>query len=170
MNYRNAQTLADGRIDCEIEHPKFGWIPFTCDADDTGAAFDVAALHQQMAADPATAAYVPPTPEEIAQSEDEALQAARQGMTMTFAQLLIGLVAEAWITEAEGEAWLAGTLPAPVLALIATLPAEHQFPAKARAIAPSVVIRTDPLVSSLGAAQGKTDAELDAFFTTYAQV
>ena len=90
--------------------------------------------------------------------------------SITFAQLLIGLVTEAWITEAEGEAWLAGTLPAPVLSLIATLPAGQQFAAKARALRPSVVMRVDPLVASLGAAQGKTDAELDAFFTTYAQV
>lgn len=96
--------------------------------------------------------------------------ARRDRMSITFAQLLIGLVTEAWITEAEGEAWLAGTLPAPVLSLIATLPAEQQFAAKARAIAPSVAIRTDPLVVALGAAQGKTDAELDAFFTMYAQV
>jgi hypothetical protein len=88
---------------------------------------------------------------------------------MTFAQLLIGLVAEAWITEAEGDAWLAGTLPAPVLALISTLPPEARFPAKARAISPSEVIRHDPLVVMLGAAQGKTAEELDTFFATYSQ-
>lgn len=91
-------------------------------------------------------------------------------MRLTFAQLLIGLVAETWITEAEGDAWLAGTLPTPVLALISTLPAEARFPAKARAIRPSEVIRHDPLVEMLGAAQGKTAAELDTFFATYAQV
>ena len=34
MNYRNAQFLADGRIDCEIEHPSYGWIPFTADPND----------------------------------------------------------------------------------------------------------------------------------------
>lgn len=90
--------------------------------------------------------------------------------SLTFAQLLIGLVTEGWITEAEGEAWLTGTLPAPVLALIATLPAEQRFPAKARATAPSVVLRADPLVASLGAAQGKTPEELDTFFLTYAGV
>jgi hypothetical protein len=89
---------------------------------------------------------------------------------ISFAQLLIGLVSEQWITEAEGEAWLAGTLPAPVLALIATLPAEQQFPAKARAIRPSEVLRADPLVNLLGVAQGKTGEDLDQFFRTYAQV
>lgn len=91
-------------------------------------------------------------------------------MKMTFAQLLIGLVAEGWITEAEGDGWLAGTLPAPVLALIATLPANMRFAAKARAIRPSEVLRRDPLVEMLGAAQGKTPEQLDAFFATYSQV
>ena len=87
---------------------------------------------------------------------------------LSFAQLLIGLVAEEWITEAEGGGWLAGTLPAPVLAVIATLPESQQFAAKARAIRPSVIVRADPLVGSLAAAEGKTPADIDAFFTTYA--
>ena len=65
MNYRNAKRLANGWIDCEIEHEKYGWIPFTCNPNDTGALFDVAALHAAMDADPATAAYVPPTQEEL---------------------------------------------------------------------------------------------------------
>jgi hypothetical protein len=96
--------------------------------------------------------------------------AKRRGMVLSFAQLLIGLVAEDWITETEGEAWLAGTLPAPVLGLIATLPPDQRFPARARATVPSEVLRTDPLVSALGAAQGKTAEELDQFFLTYAEV
>ena len=87
---------------------------------------------------------------------------------LSFAQLLIGLVTEEWITEAEGGGWLVGTLPAPVLAVIATLPAGQQFAAKARAIRPSAVVRADPLVGALAAAEGKTSAEIDAFFTTYA--
>lgn len=90
--------------------------------------------------------------------------------SITFAQMLIGLVAEGWITEAEGEAWLMGTPPGGVLALIATLPTEQQFAAKARAIRPSEVLRADPLVQALGAAQGKTSEQLDDFFRTYAQV
>lgn len=87
---------------------------------------------------------------------------------LSFAQLLIGLVTEEWITEAEGGGWLVGTLPAPVLAVIATLPAGQQFAAKARAIRPSAVVRADPLVAALAAAEGKASAEIDAFFTTYA--
>lgn len=87
---------------------------------------------------------------------------------LTFAQLLIGLVAEGWITEVEGEGWLTGTLPATVLAVIATLPQAMRFPAKARAIRPSEVLLSDPLVQQLGAAQGKSPQEISAFFAKYA--
>ncbi len=89
--------------------------------------------------------------------------------SITFAQLLIGLVAEKWISEAEGTAWLRGTLPSGVTDLIATLPAEQRFAATARAIAPSVVMRADPLVNMLASAIGKAD-HLDNFFRTYAVI
>lgn len=90
--------------------------------------------------------------------------------SLTFAQLLIGLVAEGWISEAEGEAWLDGQLPAPFVALIATLPVGQRFAAKARGKRPSAIMRADPLVAALAAAQQKTAAELDAFFRTYAAI
>lgn len=50
MEWRNAKYDAAGTITCEINHPLFGWIPFTANPDDTGAAFDVAALFAEMAA------------------------------------------------------------------------------------------------------------------------
>lgn len=90
--------------------------------------------------------------------------------SMTFAQLLIGLVAEGWTTEAEGDAWLAGTIPAAASQLIATLPVNQRFAAKARAARPSTVLRNDPLVNALAEMQGKTQADMDAFFTAYAAV
>jgi hypothetical protein len=62
---------------------------------------------------------------------------------LSFAQLMIGLVSEGWITTAEGEAWLTGTLPAPVLALIGTLPKAQRFAAKARALRPTIVERNE---------------------------
>lgn len=104
-----------------------------------------------------------PTPEEV-------LAEVRQNMRLSFAQLLTGLVMENWITQAEGQAWLQGVLPAAVMSLIDTLPSEQQFAAIARATVPSAVNRMDPLVIQLGAAQGKTPEELDTFFQTYANV
>lgn len=105
----------------------------------------------------------PPSPEEI-------LQEQRGRMRLSFPQLLIGLVAEGWITEAEGRAWLKKTLPAAVEALIAALPAQQQFAATARATDPSYVSRTDPLVIAMATAQGKTEGQIDAFFQTYSNV
>jgi hypothetical protein len=61
MNYRNPIYTQNGWIDCEIEHPTYGWIPFTCDPNDTGAGFDTAALFAEM--QPYSAEYVPPSAE-----------------------------------------------------------------------------------------------------------
>jgi hypothetical protein len=102
--------------------------------------------------------------------EEPDISIDRQALTLSFAQLLIGLVTESWITQIEGEQWLVGTLPAPVLYLISTLPSEQQFAAKARAIRPSEVLRLDPLVQALAVANNKTEEELDDFFITYAAV
>ena len=44
MNYRNAKRISGGRIDCEIEHPKYGWIPYTIDPNDKDSTVDNAAL------------------------------------------------------------------------------------------------------------------------------
>jgi hypothetical protein len=166
MNYRNAKRLENGWIDCEIEHDKFGWIPFTCDPNDTEPLFDVAALHATMDADPATAAYVPPTQAEL----DAAAAIARESMSLSFAQMLIGLVAEQWITEADGNGWLVGVLPPSVEATINLIPADQRFAARARAARPSEVLRLDPLVQMMSMAQGRSPAEVDDFFARYAAV
>lgn len=94
----------------------------------------------------------------------------RDMMSLSFAQLLIGLDAEGWLTTAEAEAWLDGTLPAPVAALIATLPVGQRFAATARAKRPTMVERLNPLVVALALSAGRTEADLDAFFLTYATV
>jgi hypothetical protein len=63
MNYQSPKLLENGWIECEIEHPEYGWIPFTCDPNDTGAQFDTAALFAEM--QPHASPYVPPTQEEL---------------------------------------------------------------------------------------------------------
>jgi hypothetical protein len=77
MNYRNAKYIAGARIDCEINHPSHGWVPFTCDPTDTGASFDVIALFDAMAADPATASYVPPTQAELDAKQAQIVRSTR---------------------------------------------------------------------------------------------
>lgn len=48
MEYRNPKYVHDGRIDCEINHPDFGWIAFTADANDPEALGSE--LHAQITA------------------------------------------------------------------------------------------------------------------------
>ena len=59
MNYRNPVFTHNGNIDCEIEHEKYGWIPFTCDPTDTGTLFDAKELFDTMS--PKAAKYVVPS-------------------------------------------------------------------------------------------------------------
>lgn len=106
MNYRNAKRLANGWIDCEIDHPSFGWIPFTCDPNDTGAEFDAVNLWARMNDDPETLEYVPPTQEEL-----DAMVAAevRRERNRRLAQEVDPIAGNAlrWaaLTEAQRQAW-----------------------------------------------------------------
>lgn len=61
---RNASYIdADGNIDCEINHPEHGWIPYTLRDDDTDMTVDNAAVKAILGSN--IAAYVPPTQEEL---------------------------------------------------------------------------------------------------------
>jgi hypothetical protein len=60
MNYREPAYNRFGTIDCEINHPLYGWIPFTCDPKDKGALFDTKTLYDKMK--PHAAPYIPPPP------------------------------------------------------------------------------------------------------------
>ena len=66
MNYRNAKYINDiGWIDCEIDHPDYGWIPYTLNPDDTDMTIDNNVLLAAMVANNDVAAYVPPSQEEL---------------------------------------------------------------------------------------------------------
>ena len=65
MEYRNAKHIGQNRIDCEIDHPVLGWIPYTCDGTEDGEQFDNKELYARLDADPDTAPYIPPTQEEL---------------------------------------------------------------------------------------------------------
>jgi len=61
---RNASYIdADGNIDCEIKHPKYGWIPYTLRDDDTDMTVDNEAVKAILGSN--IAAYVPLTQEEL---------------------------------------------------------------------------------------------------------
>lgn len=67
MNYRNAKYINEHNrvLDCEIEHPRFGWIPYTLDPADTEASINHDELLASMKIKNDIAAYIPPTQEEL---------------------------------------------------------------------------------------------------------
>lgn len=108
------------------------------------------------------------TPEEIAAIPPSAPLPVPN---LTFAQLLFGLVTEGFITQQEGNDWLiARILPANVEAAISQLPGPQQLLMRARALQPTEVLFSDPMVQSMGAAQGKTQEQMAQFFRTYSVV
>jgi len=79
MQYRNAKYIDESSvlIDCEIEHPVYGWIPYTIDPADTDMTIDnsvlLAAIHEAGDVEP----YVPPTQEELDAEAAKQARAAR---------------------------------------------------------------------------------------------
>lgn len=139
MQYRNPVFNARGTIDCEINHPTFGWIPFTVDPADTGARFDVAALDAQIRAAGGIAAYVPPSPAEL-------LAAERAGMVCSRFQAKAALAA-------------AGLLAAAETAVAAADPVAQLAWAEAVEFR-----RTSPTIVALSVAIGLTEAQVDDLF------
>ena len=158
MEFRNPFFSGPVSIDCEIDHPAFGWIPFTASPDDTealGSEIYNAAIKLNLKP------YVAPEPNPDA---DRAVLPP-----LSRRQVFIGLVATGLITEAEALA--SGTaMPALVEAAIMTLPKDAQSPARLTFAMFVEARRMDPIVALLGAAAGMDDAALDAFWTTFAAV
>jgi hypothetical protein len=80
---RNAASLqADNlRMDVEINHPKFGWIPYTLDPADTDTTIDNDAVMALIGAD--FAAYVPPTQAELDAAAAAGVRAERDRRLVT---------------------------------------------------------------------------------------
>lgn len=79
MKIRNPKFNAQGTIDCEVNDPKHGWIPFTASPDDSELAgtlvYDAAlAMKPEPYAPPA-----PPTPAEIAAAHERTADAMMGG-------------------------------------------------------------------------------------------
>jgi hypothetical protein len=84
MNYRNAKYInTNGWIDCEIEHPDFGWIPYTLNPDDTDMTINNDELLAAMSEKNDVAAYVPPTQAELDAAAAEAVRAERDYKLLT---------------------------------------------------------------------------------------
>lgn len=75
--YRNARVMREdgSRVDVEINHPEYGWIPYTLDTDDEDMVIDNSALLTLIGSD--KEAYVAPTAEEILTQKQAEVRAER---------------------------------------------------------------------------------------------
>lgn len=151
MDYRNPAYNHRGTIDCEINHPVYGWIPFTADPDDTGAQFDVAALHAAILADPTLQPYVAP-PDPVIVPEIVAKLALVRAMRMVTLQ--------GGPAGAGPSAWDA------VKAALAAAPEAAQEDWQLATHMP----RADPMLNAMAGALGASGATLDAVFVLADQI
>jgi len=82
MEFRNAQRNAFGTIDCEINHPIYGWIPTTASANDA----ETASLFVTLELDDATLPAPPPS------TDAESLAAWRANAVISQAQARLTLL------------------------------------------------------------------------------
>lgn len=75
METRNAIYNEHGTIDCEINHPEFGWIPFTASPDDVEA--HGKAIYAELLDSGNVAAFIPPTALELAEKEQAVIDGAK---------------------------------------------------------------------------------------------
>lgn len=135
MEIRNIKFNQFDTIDCEINHPVYGWIPFTADPNDVeehGREIYKTAL----AAGPAP--YIPPDPSVLLEQE-------RSGMRCSPAQMRIALIRLGLLEQVQT---IADSDPeASVVWEYATY-----------------IERTSPLIDALGGPNGFTPEEIDDIF------
>jgi len=105
-NYRGAISLqADNlRMDVEINHPNFGWIPYTIDPADTDTTIDNDAVMALIGSD--FTAYVPPTQGELDAAAAAQVRAKRDGKLVNESDPIVtNLLRWADITAAKQVEW-----------------------------------------------------------------
>tara|TARA_R110000782_G_scaffold86651_1_gene167935 strand:+ start:33 stop:434 length:402 start_codon:yes stop_codon:yes gene_type:complete len=90
MNYRNAHYIDATRIDCEIEHSRYGWIPYTLDPNDTDMSVDNDELLERMTLVGDVAAYIPPTQSELDNIAGVDVRAERNNLLISLVDPLAG--------------------------------------------------------------------------------
>ena len=135
MEFKNPVFNAFGGINCEVNHPEFGWIPFTANEDDCeehGREIFRLAL-------PSAAPYVPP-------SEEEQLALARQRMVALAPQVKMALAQIGRYDEAE----------------VAIASADQVTQVAWKEL--REFKRLSPVIVTLGTALSMTEGELDDLF------
>lgn len=102
---RNAKIIsADGDIDLEINHPDFGWIPYTLSLKDRDTTVNNKELLELIgdSAEP----YVPPTQQEIDDAAAATVRKQRdEALAFVFDPVVLNPVRWAEMSDAKKQAW-----------------------------------------------------------------
>ena len=157
MEYRKPKYNSNGTIDCEINHPEYGWIPFTAHPEDTGAEFDVAALVAEIVSDNSVTAYVAPDPVEV-------LAIARENATLTLREFCIALTRDGVLTTAEAIDAARGLWPTPMATFLDYLTPEQAAEVQIEWAAAGSIERMHPFVLTLASWLDLSDEQVDTLF------
>lgn len=161
MQYRNAQYTEDGRIDCKIDHPKYGWVPFTASAEDaepTGRD-----LFARIEADGNVAAHTPPPAPTIEQLRNTTRHPrAKFAIAAAKAGLITEAEAEEWAAGAAVPQWVSDALEAAVTA--GHIPQEERLEVRIAVRTQDTIGRTDRLIPILADNKGLSPEQVDALF------
>lgn len=105
MKYRNARYIDSTRIDCEVEHSVYGWIPYTLDPTDTDMNVDNDALLAVMSENGDVAAYVPPTQEELDAEAAQEIRNVRNSLLSRMDAVVSNPLRWSDFTEEQQQAW-----------------------------------------------------------------
>jgi len=108
QNIRNVVSLnADNsKFDLEIEHPTFGWIPYTLNPADTDMTINNDDLLAAITQNGDVAAYVPPTQAELDAQAAQAVRAERDMKLVTQVDPIAGNALRwASLTAEQQQAW-----------------------------------------------------------------
>lgn len=103
-------------------------------------------------------------PEPEPEPEPEAPETLADQAPVSMPQMRAALILQGVITRAEGVAWAAGALPAPIAGRIAQLPEPEAIVAEQRALGSSMVYPGDPFVGQLAELMGKSEEDMISLF------
>ncbi|TAN82714.1 MAG: hypothetical protein EYR95_18680 [Phormidium sp. SL48-SHIP] len=161
MQYRNAQYTKDGRIDCEIEHPVYGWVPFTADKNDSEQ--HGRDIFGQIVSDGNIAAYTPPSPPTIEEIRAQTrIPRAKFAIAATKAGFITEAEAEEWAAGAANPQWVSDAIEAAVAA--GHIPQEERLEVRIAVRTQDTIGRNDRLIPILADSKGLTPEQVDTLF------
>lgn len=106
MDYRNAKYINNnGWIECEINHPEFGWIPYGLNPDDTDMTINNDDLLAAMEVAGDVAPYVPPTQAELDAALSEELRDRRNSLLSAVDSIAGNALRWATLSSEQQSAW-----------------------------------------------------------------